>query len=250
MLEIKNVSAGYGNHTVLDGVTSGFQNGKLTSIIGQNGCGKSTLLKTALGILPLSQGEIILDGKNLHEMSRNEIARKIAYLAQGKNTPDMTVWQMVLHGRFPYLSYPRRYTDHDKKIANHAMEAVGISELKSKPLYTLSGGMRQNAYIAMALAQDTDYILLDEPTTYLDIAHRLKLMKLLRKLANNGKGIVAVMHDLLLAFEFSDEILVIQNGKTIAQQKPRELCETPVIQEIFNVKIHRISDIGKYYYDF
>ena len=161
----------------------------------------------------------------------------------------MTFWQMVLHGRFPYLSYPRRYTDHDKKIANHAMEAVGISELKSKPLYTLSGGMRQNAYIAMALAQDTDYILLDEPTTYLDIAHRLKLMKLLRKLANNGKVIVAVMHDLLLAFEFSDEILVIQNGKTIAQQKPRELCETPVIQEIFNVKIHRISDIGKYYYD-
>lgn len=249
MLEIKNVSAGYGNHTVLDDVTSGFQNGKLTCIIGQNGCGKSTLLKTALGILPLSQGEIILDGKNLHKMSRNEIARKIAYLAQGKNTPDMTVWQMVLHGRFPYLSYPRRYTYHDKEIANHAMEAVGISELKNKPLYTLSGGMQQNAYIAMALAQDTDYILLDEPTTYLDIAHRLELMKLLRKLANNGKGIVAVMHDLPLAFEFSDEILVIQNGKTIAQQNPRELCETPVIQEIFNVKIHRISDIGKYYYD-
>jgi len=247
MLEIKNVSAGYGKHTVLDGITACLQKGKLTCIIGQNGCGKSTLLKTALGILPLSQGEIILDGNNLHEMSRNEIARKIAYLAQGKNTPDMTVWQMVLHGRFPYLSYPRHYTYHDKEIANHAMEAVGISELKNKPLYTLSGGMQQNAYIAMALAQDTDYILLDEPTTYLDIAHQLELMKLLRKLANNGKGIVAVMHDLPLAFEFSDEILVIQNGKTIAQQKPRELCETPVIQEIFNVKISRIADIDKYY---
>lgn len=248
MLEIKNALFSYGKQLVLDGFSAGFQKGKLTCIIGQNGCGKSTLLKTALGILPLTQGEIALDGKNLNEMNRIEIARKIAYLPQEKKAPDMTVFQMVLHGRFPYLSYPRRYAKRDMEIANHAMTSVGIFEQKDKPLYTLSGGMRQNAYIAMALAQDTDYILLDEPTTHLDIAHQLELMNMLRKLAKGGKGIVTVMHDLPLAFEFADEILVIQNGKLKAQQRPGELCNSSVIHEIFNVKMHRIGDTGKYYY--
>ena len=196
MLEIKNVTAGYGKHTVLNDVSVAFEKGKLTSIIGVNGCGKSTLLKALLGILPLSSGEIVIDGKELCSMSRIEIARSVAYLAQGKNTPDMTVEQMVLHGRFPYLSYPRRYREADREIARKAMDAVGILHLADKSLYELSGGMRQTAYIAMAIAQDTDYILLDEPTTYLDIAHQLELMKLLRGLANSGKGIVTVMHDL------------------------------------------------------
>ena len=165
MLELKNIFAGYGNKNILNGITVSFEKGKLTSIIGVNGCGKSTLLKAIPGILPLSGGEIMIDGKNLRSMSRNEIAKKIAYLAQGKNTPDMTVEQMVLHGRFPYLSYPRRYSQADRDIAGTAMEAVGISSLADKPMCELSGGMKQNAYIAMALAQDTDYILLDEPTT-------------------------------------------------------------------------------------
>ncbi len=249
MLELKNISAGYGKQTVLDGVTATFEKGKLTSVIGVNGGGKSTLLKAALGILPISQGEIMIDGQNLHAKSRNEIAGKIAYLSQGKNVPDMTVEQMVLHGRFPYLSYPRRYKNRDREFARKAMEAVGISELAQKPLYALSGGMRQNAYIAMALAQDTDYILLDEPTTYLDIAHQLDLMKLLRMLANQGKGIVAVMHDLPMAFDFSDEILLIENGKIKVQTTPDELSNGSFIQEIFKVQIKRIYDSGKYYYD-
>lgn len=242
MLELKNVSAGYGKQTVLDGVTASFAKGKLTSIIGVNGCGKSTLLKATLGILPISQGKIIIDGQDLSHMSRSEIAKKIAYLSQGKNTPDMTVEQMVLHGRFPYLSYPRRYSSYDKEVARKAMEAVGIAKLAHKPLYVLSGGMRQNAYIAMALAQDTDYILLDEPTTYLDIAHQLDLMKLLYTLADSGKGIVTVMHDLPMAFEFSDEILVIDNGKVKVQAKPCEICGTSIIKDVFNVQIQSLDD--------
>jgi iron complex transport system ATP-binding protein len=180
-------------------------------------------------------------------MSRNEIAKKTAYLSQGKNTPDMTVEQMVLHGRFPYLSYPRRYSTYDREVAGKAMEAVGIAELAHKPLYTLSGGMRQNAYIAMALAQDTDYILLDEPTTYLDISHQIELMKLLRKLADNGKGIIAVMHDLPMAFNYSDEILVIENGKSRVQSNPIDICGSAVIKEVFNVQIERLVD-GRYCY--
>ena len=247
MLELKNVSAGYGKHTVLSGVTATFEKGKMTSIIGANGCGKSTLLKAMLGIVPLISGEIVVDERELLSLSRNEIAKKISYLSQGKTTPDMTVEQMVLHGRFPYLSYPRRYTQHDKEIAADAMKAVGILELSKKQLHTLSGGMRQNAYIAMALAQDTDYIMLDEPTTYLDISHQLGLMKLLRELADKGKGIITVIHDLPMAFDFFDEILVIDRGSAVAQKKPSELCASSVVKDVFDVNIKCVD--GKYYYD-
>ena len=249
MLELNRISAGYGKQTVLNDVSTFFEKGKLTSIIGVNGCGKSTLLKAILGILPLSGGEITVDGENLLTMSRNEIAKKIAYLSQGKNIPDMTVEQMVLHGRFPYLSYPRRYSSHDREVAIKAMEIVGVAEFAHKPLYSLSGGMRQNAYIAMALAQDTDYILLDEPTTYLDIAHQLELMRLLKQLSDNGKGIVTVMHDLPLAFDFSDKLTVMSNGKIIACGTPSELCNLPIIEDIFGVKIKQMQD-DKYSYQY
>ena len=249
MIELKNISAGYGNKNILNEMTISFEKGKLTSIIGVNGCGKSTLLKAILGILPLASGEIMIDKNDLRSMSRNEIAQKIAYLSQGKNTPEMTVEQMVLHGRFPYLSYPRRYKEADRKIAKSAMEAVNISYLADKPLCELSGGMKQNVYIAMALAQNTDYILLDEPTTYLDIAHQLELMKLLRKLTDTGKGIITVMHDLPLAFDFSDEIAVIQNGTVVTHTSPQELYTSPIIQENFGVKMERLSD-HKFYYDY
>ena len=247
MLEIKNVTAGYGKRAVLNDVSVAFEKGKLTSIIGVNGCGKSTLLKAILGILPLSSGEIVIDGKELRSMSRIEIAQSVAYLAQGKNTPDMTVEQMVLHGRFPYLSYPRRYREADREIARKAMDAVGILHLADKSLYELSGGMRQTAYIAMALAQDTDYILLDEPTAYLDIAHQLELMKLLRGLANSGKGIVTVMHDIPLTFDFSDEITIIHNGNALWKGSPSEISGSPFIKEIFNVEIERMAN-NKFYY--
>ena len=249
MLEIKNVTAGYGKQPVLNGVNATFEKGKLTSIIGVNGCGKSTLLKVMLGILPITDGIVEIDGRALSSLKRNEIAQRIAYLSQGKNTPDMTVMQMVLHGRFPYLSYPRRYTSRDREIAFSAMEKVGIADLAEKPLYSLSGGMRQNAYIAMALAQDTDYILLDEPTTYLDIAHQLDLMRILRELANSGKGIVTVMHDLPLAFDFSDTLAVINNGTIATQVTPGEIIDSHITQDIFGVKIKQTQE-GKCLYEY
>lgn len=248
MIEAKNISAGYGSKTVLNGATVSFEKGKLTSLIGVNGSGKSTMLKAMLGILPLSGGEILIDRKDMRSMSRNEIAKRIAYLAQGKNTPDMTVEQMVLHGRFPYLTYPRRYRETDREFARGAMEVVGISHLADQPLSTLSGGMRQNAYIAMALAQDTDYILLDEPTTYLDIAHQRELMKLLKQLADGGKGIVTVMHDLPMAFDFSDTIAVLQSGTVVLHADPTEICASPILKEIFGVRINRLPN-HKFYYD-
>lgn len=249
MLEVKNVTAGYGNQIVLDGVNANFEKGKLTSIIGVNGCGKSTLLKTLINILPLFDGKIEVDGKDILSMRRNDIAKKISYLAQGKNTPDMTVMQMVMHGRFPYLNYPRRYTNRDREIAYTAMVKLGISDLAHKPLCELSGGMRQNAYIAMALAQDTDYILLDEPTAYLDISHQLNLMRILRELADSGKGIVAVMHDLPLAFDFSDKLAIINSGSIVAQKTPSEISVSGVVEDIFGVRIKNTQE-NKYSYQY
>ena len=292
MIELKHVSAGYGQSSVLSGVTASFPAGKLTSVIGVNGSGKSTLLRAMLGILPISDGALLLDGADIRTVQRSEIAKRIAYLSQGKATPDMTVGQAVLHGRFPYLGYPVRYSEEDRRVADRAMERMGVSSLADtplailsggvrqrvrlamalaretdraiareametvgilhladQPLSALSGGMRQIAYIAMALAQKTDYILLDEPTTYLDIAHQLELMRLLKQLTGVGKGIVAVMHDLPLAFDFSDGIAVLQGGTVAAQAAPSVLCELPLIREIFGVRV-RPEDDARYRYQY
>lgn len=250
MIELSHISTGYGIKIILNDVSVAFEKGKLTSIIGANGCGKSTLLKTILGILPSKSGNVTIDGARLKEMSRNDIARRIAYLSQEKNTPDMTVEQLVLHGRFPHLSYPRRYTDQDRVIAVGVMEQMGIVEYAHKPLYSLSGGMKQNSYIAMALAQETDYILLDEPTTYLDIAHQLELMKILRSLADSGKGIVAVMHDLPTAFTFSDKIILINDGRIVDDERPEKIYERNVIDKVFGIALDRSKDGRSYNYKY
>ncbi len=248
MIELKNISTGYGRKTVLNNLSASFEKGKLTSIIGINGCGKSTLLKSILGILPLSCGEISIDEKNLQAINRNEIAKKVSYLAQGKTIPDMTVEQMVLYGRFPHLSYPRHFKEIDREIAKNAMDMVGITHLAKKPMSELSGGMRQTAFIAMALAQDTDYILLDEPTTYLDISHQLDLMKLLKKLADSGKGILTIMHDFPLAFDFSDAITIINNGTVIASNTPEEISSLPLLKEIFGTEVKSTDNKFHYVY--
>lgn len=250
MIELSHISIGYGIKIILNDVSVAFEKGKLTSIIGANGCGKSTLLKTILRIIPSKSGNVTIDGDRLKEMSRNDIARRIAYLSQEKNTPDMTVEQLVLHGRFPHLSYPRRYTDQDRVIAVGVMEQMGIVEYAHKPLYSLSGGMKQNSYIAMALAQETDYILLDEPTTYLDIAHQLELMKILRSLADSGKGIVAVMHDLPMAFTFSDKIILINDGRIIDDERPEKIYERNVIDKVFGIALDRSKDGRSYSYKY
>ena len=250
MIELKSISAGYGKSLVLDGVNASLEKGKLTCIIGENGCGKSTLLKTIIGILQVTNGEITVNGDSISALGRGEIAKRIAYLAQSKSTPDMTVGQMVLHGRFPYLSYPRRYREEDRIAAKSAMEAVGISHLADKPLGELSGGMRQNAYIAMALAQDTDYILLDEPATYLDISNQLELMQILRRLADGGKGIVTVTHDLPMAFGFSDAIAVLDKGKIALCDHPDGVCDAEILKALFGVSLKRFSKNGQYGYDF
>ena len=250
MIELKNLSVSYGKRPVLKELSVVFARGRVTSVIGQNGCGKSTLLRSVVGMLSPVGGVIEIDGVPADSLSRNERAKKIAYLSQTRSVPDITVEQLVLHGRYPHLSYPRRYTRHDMEIAHGAMEQMGISELSGSPLARLSGGVRQKAYIAMALAQDTDYILLDEPATYLDISNQLELMRILRGLADGGKGIVTVTHDLPMAFRFSDAVSVLHQGRFVACDAPEALYDSSVLKEIFGVSLSRSQSSSQYGYDF
>ena len=158
MIELRNLRVGYGKRTVLHDISTVFESGKLTAVIGPNGSGKTTLLKAASAILPASNGEVLADGESVLRMTSKQRARKIAYLAQGRSIPDMTAHQTVLHGRFARLSYPYIYTEQDKKTASLAMARMGVSDLADLPIGSLSGGMRQNVYLAMALAQETDCI--------------------------------------------------------------------------------------------
>jgi len=247
MLELKDICSGYGKKEVLHGISMILDRGELVSVVGPNGCGKSTLLKTASGIICPREGEIFIDGELLSSLKRGEIAKHIAYLAQGKSAPDMTVEQMVLHGRFPYLDYPKGYSEDDRRMAQKAMVSVGVDGFAGMPVSSLSGGMRQNAYIAMALAQDTDYILLDEPTTYLDVSHMLSLMRMLSSLAERGKGVLAVMHDLPTALRFSHRIIVLENGRVALEGSPQEIYASGELERIFGVPII-VTDSGEYCY--
>lgn len=249
MLEVKGLCAGYRNKPILHQVDMTIPAGKLTVVLGPNGCGKSTLLKVLCGIIPVGGGMVLLDGKNIKDFHHGKLAQSIAYLAQSRQIPDISVRRLVLHGRFPYLEYPRRYREDDYAFANYAMEAVGIMDLADQPLQNLSGGQRQKAYIAMALAQNTPVILLDEPTTYLDISHQLQMLRQAKNLAQQGKTVVMVIHDLSHAFQVADQLILLHEGQTIAAGTPEEIYKSRIAERVFGVKLGRMqTENGWRYY--
>lgn len=249
MLEVKQLCAGYPGKQVLQQADMTIPKGKLTVILGPNGCGKTTLLKTLCGILPAEAGQVQLDGENILALPQRMLAQKTAYLAQGGNIPDITVGRLVLHGRFPYLSYPRRYRKEDYARAQSAMEAMGIADLADTKLQKLSGGQRQKAYIAMALVQDTPVLLLDEPTTYLDISHQFTLMRQAKHLAQQGKTVVMVIHDLAHAFQTGDYMILMGHGRVAAEGAPEKIYRSGIAETIFGVKLGRAqTDSGWHYY--
>ncbi len=251
MIEVKNLCAGYGKMEILHEISFTANPGQITAIIGPNGCGKSTLLKAITGILPLSEGEIQICGVSAAQLTAAERARKTAYLPQGKNTPDITAGRMVLHGRFPYLSYPRKYSRKDYEAAEEAMKKMDICCLADRPLSQLSGGTRQKVYIAMALAQRSPVILMDEPTSYLDIGQQMKLIKTLRELAEEEKTVVLVLHDLLSALKFSHKICVMSEGRLLVQDAPEKILESGVLKRIYGVEVRSLSTPRgeQYYYE-
>ena len=249
MLEIRNLCAGYNGMEILHNVTISAPAGSITVIVGANGCGKSTLLKAIAGIIP-SSGNIRLDDKTLRGLPPRELAREVAYLAQNRQVPEITAERLVLHGRFPYLSYPRRYRKEDYEIARRSMETMGISELSDRYMRTLSGGQRQKVYIAMALAQDTPVVLMDEPTTFLDIAHQFRMMEEARALADAGKTVILVLHDIALALKYADHIAVMRQGCILTEGDGEVVFQSGSLETAFGIRVERMQtpDGWQYYY--
>ena len=225
MIELINMNAGYDGKVILHDINMRFEPGKVTALIGPNGCGKSTLFKAIVRINPHTSGRILVDGKEITNYASKELAKKVAYLPQSRKVPDISVLSMVLHGRFAYLSYPRQYRKEDIEIARKALAWVGLSHLEEENVNRLSGGMQQKVYLAMALAQDAETILMDEPTTYLDISHQLRLMELAKKLASEGKAVVMILHDLPQALRTADWVEVLSEGRVITAGMPSVVYE-------------------------
>jgi len=241
MIELNRLSAGYSGRDILQNINLTLKDGCVTILLGPNGCGKSTLLRTACGLLPKHGGEILLDGIPLEEHTPRQTAQKVAYLPQSRSVPDITARRMVLHGRFPYLSYPRRYRPEDYAAADRALAQMDALDIADCSVTQLSGGQRQKVYLAMALAQQTGTILMDEPTTYLDIRHQMEVMRLARKLAEQGKAVVLVLHDLCLALETADELVVMSEGTVQQTGTPEEIYASGVLERIMGVALRRIE---------
>lgn len=250
MLELRNLSAQYGGKEVLKNISLSFRPGELLAVIGPNGSGKSTLLRTAAGLHPCASGAVTLDGVSLRNLSRKEIARNVAWMPQSRNAPDITVWRLVLHGRFPHMGYPRHIRELDRRIAARALEDADAAELSGRFLRDLSGGERQKAYLAATLAQQCDTILMDEPTAYLDISNQFRVLALAKRLAADGKTVAAVLHDLPMAFQFADRIALLRNGRLARTGTPEELFAQGIVSEVFGVALQRIwnHSVWRYYY--
>ena len=242
MLEARNRSAGYPGRAVLAGVSLAARPGRVLALLGPNGCGKSTLLRTMAGLLPPLGGEVLLDGRR--DYSPRQAAQRVAYLPQSRTAPNITVRRLVLHGRFPYLSYPRRYGREDYAAVDRALAAADALDLADRPLPELSGGQRQKAYLAMALAQETEAILMDEPTTFLDIRHQLEVLALVRRLAEEGRGVVLALHDLCLALTAADDVAVLGEGRLLALGGPEAVYQSKVLERVMGVRLDRSEGPG------
>lgn len=252
MIEIRHLSAGYRTGPVVEDVSIRFEPGKVLILVGPNGCGKSTLIRSVLGLQPILGGQVLYDGVDARALNARQIARQAAFLPQSRNVPNITAGRMVLHGRFAYLSYPRQYRKQDRAIARKALEWADALELEDRYMPELSGGQRQKVYLAMALAQDTETIFMDEPTTFLDVRHQLEVMQVARRMAGEGKAVAVVLHDLCLAMRTAHRIAVLADGHLQALDRPEAVYASGILSKIFGVSLSR-TQTGQgwqYYYDY
>lgn len=237
-IELENVSFSYGKEPFIEGLSAVFPHGAVTSIVGPNGCGKSTMIKLIDGLLRPQSGEVRVGGAPTLSMKAKERARRVAVLAQASRPPAMTVETLVACGRYPYQSRQGRFSREDRGHVERALELAGIARFRDHELRRLSGGERQRAFIAMTLAQDTDLIVLDEPTTYLDIRACHETMQLVRTLNEDaGKTVVMVIHDLDLALRYSDRLLVMERGRATGSGAVENVLATGAIERAFGVSI-------------
>lgn len=248
-IEIKNLQAAYENQVVIPCANLEIPEGKITMLIGKNGCGKSTLLKSIGRILPVKRGEILLDGKDMRRLSRKTVARKIAVLPQSPMVPEgISVKDLVSYGRFPHLRPMSGLRKQDYEIIDWAMCKTGVQDLKERKVEELSGGQRQRVWMALALAQETKILLLDEPTTYLDMAHQLEILELLQKLnREDRRTIVAVIHEINHATKFADHIVGLKRGEILFEGSPQQVIQVENLRRLYEIEAVLVEDKAKGY---
>lgn len=243
---IEELTAGYENNTIFENLNASIEYGKITTIIGPNGCGKSTLLKTIGRILKKEHGHVYLQDQDMQKLSTKDIAKRLAILAQSPSAPlQLKVGELISCGRYPHRKNVNRLTPEDHEMIDWAMEVTQTAEFADRELSQLSGGQRQRVWLAMALAQKTDILLLDEPTTYLDMAHQIEVLKIVQKInKEHGCTIVMVLHEINQAARFSDTILAMKAGEVLANGKPKEIMTAAYLEKIFNIQAKIVNDGG------
>ena len=244
MVTVSGLNVSYENNDVLHDINAVFPDGKITVIIGPNGCGKSTFLKALMRLVPSLSGTVTLEGRSLYDYSQKELARHMTYLPQSRNIPDIVVSRLVMHGRFPYLGYPRNYKKEDHELVRWALKELEIEHLAKRKMETLSGGQRQKVYLAMAMVQQTAVILMDEPTTYLDIRNQFEILDEARILADQGKTVIMILHDFDESLQYADQVILMENGCIRQTGTAKEVLGSPLIEEIFGVtpRIYETDD--------
>ncbi|WP_127143965.1 ABC transporter ATP-binding protein [Pelagibacterium montanilacus] len=243
-LRSEHLASGYGETPVLSDVSLAVADGKMTILVGPNGSGKSTLLKTMARILTPSSGSVILDGKAIHQSKSREVAKKLGLLPQGPIPPEgLTVRELVAQGRFPHQGLMRQWTREDEEAVRDAMDTAQVSNFADRPIDTLSGGQRQRCWIAMVLAQQTDLLLLDEPTTFLDLKVQVDLMELLADLAHSsGRTLVVVLHELSLAAAYADHLVMMKEGRVVCAGPSHCVFTEARLREVFDLDAQVIRD--------
>ncbi len=250
MIKMKDISFAYGKKQVLKDISLTFETGKLYAIIGPNGSGKTTFIHLLARLAKANSGKLWLDGELYEHIDRKAFAKQVAMLPQDRNIPDMTVYDLVACGRFPHLDLSRKLSAEDVRAVRAALHATGAADFLEKAVKQLSGGERQKAYIAMLLAQNSPCILLDEPTTHLDISAKFDIMKLLCEIRNNDKCVIAILHDLDLALQYADEIILMKEGSVLCHEIPQKIMESGNLERVFGVKCESVTQNGQRIYYF
>ncbi len=243
-LRAKNLTLGYSDVDIVRDLDVVIPDGRITVIVGANACGKSTLLRGLARLLRPRSGQVILDGTSVHDLKSIDVAKVLGLLPQSPVAPDgITVGDLVGRGRYPHQGWFRQWSAEDDRAVAAALEATGTADLADRNIAELSGGQRQRVWVAMALAQDTDLLLLDEPTTFLDINHQVELLDLLTDLnRESGKTIVIVLHDLNLACRYADHIIAMKQGAILAEGPPIDVIDSAVVTEVFGLACEVVPD--------